>query len=163
MEEEDFSTFVFHHSPDLTFLLFDALVTGHFKAVTLAPRLMTLRLAEPLDQTLPLPQPIYSKPPSFSEKALLAEGVVKLERGVTKQSVWMPVEKMVSYVPLHSSLSGSQTRRFLRRDEPGGPVVERLEDWSRWELTQKGVYEGLYIHLQVGRLFSDAYGRANPH
>jgi hypothetical protein len=157
MEEEDFSTFVFHHSPDLTFLLFDALVTGHFKAVTLAPHLMTLRLAEPFEPTLPLPNPaITPRPHTLSNKALIAEGVVKLERGVTKEAVWMPVEKMVSYVPLKSTLDGSRTRRFLMRNSPGGPVVERLEDWSRWELpgSQKEVYEGLYIHLQVRKLVS---------
>ena len=146
-EEEDFSTFFFHTNPQVTFLTYDALTTGHFQTVSLSPHLVSLMHDQPLDFTLPLPHPAIGAPVTETFSATippLAQGVVRMDLGMTKEPVWFPREGAVSYVPLKKGTEGKKPRRFLMREIPGGAVRERVEDWKRWEVEgpQKGVKEG---------------------
>lgn len=151
-EEEDFSTFFFHDQRQITFLTYDALTTGHFQTVSLSPNLISLMHPAPLDFTLPIPHPPFSAPrlDTFSATEMpLAEGVVKLDLGTTKEPVWFPREGAVSYKPVKTEKEiekmRKKGRRFLMREVPGGVVRERVEDWKRWEVEgpQRGVKEGL--------------------
>jgi hypothetical protein len=154
-EEEDFSTFFFHTNPQVTFLTYDALTTGHFQTVSLSPNLVSLMHPQSLDFNIPVPHPPYGAPliPTFSAtEAPLAQGVVRLDLGTTKEPVWFPREGAVSYKPFQVKGEGGRNpRRFLMREIGGGSVRERVEDWKRWEIEgpQKGVHEGLYAHFQI--------------
>lgn len=146
-EEEDFSTFFFHTNPQITFLTYDALLSGHFVSSALSPNLVSLMHTKgPPDFSTPLtlPDPLELVQPTFSE-APLADQVVRLDLGTTKEDVWFPREGAVSYVPVKVKKgSESKARRFLMREVPGGVVRERVESWRRWELkgAVKGVREG---------------------
>lgn len=154
IEEQDFSTFAFLQS-DLTFLTFDGQVNSHSLVTMLAPRHFTLFCDEPFDPTGPLPIIESGRQDTIDPDALpLVEGPVKLGLGVTRESVWMPLAKVVSYVPLRPTGEGKdkKLRRFLRRSFPRGETIERVKDWARWETEgpQRRVYEGgLYMHLQM--------------
>jgi hypothetical protein len=146
-EEEDFSTHIFYHAPQITFFAWDAMLNGHFKTLSLSPRLTSFTGPGPLDPTRGLPQPstnaLFSPIPT-------TEGEVTLELGQTTEPVWMDLDKVVSFKSL---VPGSDAvRRFYWRDG-GGQVWERCEPWSWYDMQagrQDGpLREGLYVHLQV--------------
>jgi hypothetical protein len=162
-EESTFSTYLFYHQPNLTFLTFDAMLDGPSKAglISSTRSLVIERTIDPLDRTagdvhrLHLIPRLDPNPSTFSTGEggfyPLVEKESLLEIGVTKEWTWIPVEEAVSYKP--TKVKGDvRARRFLRRDVAGGPVIERVEDWTRWEipiLIQRDCFEGLYIHLQA--------------
>lgn len=146
MEEEDFSTYFFYNKTDTTFLMFDGLIDNHFKAASLSPRLGVFQSETPLDVSIPRPPPTGMQPHTFSDEWLLAEGEVELVRGGTKRSLWFPLEKAVSYVPLPVG-PDLWARRFVMRNEPNGKVIERVENLKRSKLVDHS-FEALYIHLQ---------------